>query len=137
MTAAAETVSALSTAVRAALVAAGITTFHAGGPGGPEAAAPYAVVYTRTPLLDGPAGDTVADAVTTVQVKSVSNGAESCEQLGDRVRAALVPRFPAPPGRVLSGDVRVNGGQPATQDPDTTTRLWMMDELFDVPTTPA
>lgn len=138
MTAALERVSAMSAAVLAALDAAGIRVFHGSGPTQPETEVPYAVVYARTPQLGGPAGkNLVADAVTTVQVKSVSNGAQSCELLGDQVREALVPRFDPPAGRVLSGPVNINGGQQATPDPDTAGRLWMADELFDVPTTPA
>lgn len=132
-----QTVGSIGDAVEEVLVAAGLTVFRNSGPANPEAAVPYCVVYTQPPLLDGPLGAPHDDAVTTVQVKSVGNGFGSAERTMDAARTAILTGITLPAGRAQSGPVEAVGGQPAIPDPDGTTKLWMGDELFRIPTTPA
>lgn len=127
----------ISIAVAAALSGAGLKTYQNAGPTDPEVQAPYVVVYAQPPMLDGPLGAPYDDAVTTVQVKSVSNGYGSAQRTMDAVRSAVLAGIALPPGRAVAGPIETAGGQPPILDPDSTTRLWMGDELYRIPTTPA
>lgn len=123
-------------AVVAALTGAGLSVYANKGPGSPESAVPYVVVYTQMPTYDGPAADPNADATVTVQVKAVGNGPGSAETIGDKARAVMLAGITPPSGYVHQAPTTSEGGQSAAPDDDTTGPLWMSDELFVLTLTP-
>lgn len=129
-------------AVKAALELVGDLGVYVGrGPDRPHEAVPYAVIYPYTPTYDGPIDDIHADVDYRAQIKTVGGTDEQAEDAADRVRARLLADggITPPAGRVFSGPIRCEPLRGAERDDDArlTTPLWMVDELYVLPTTPA
>lgn len=114
--------------------------YDARGPDRPHEQVPYCVAYPYTPALDGPSGDPYADLDYQVLIRSVGGTRAQAQDAADRVRLAMLGTGPTPPaGRALRGIVSVEPLRGVTRDDDAdlVTDLYLVDDLFTVPTTPA
>lgn len=129
-----------TTAVLAVLGAVGqLEVCDGGGPPSPHTHVPYVVVLPYPSNWYGTAEDPNADVDYRVQLSAVGATRAQAEDAADRVRSAMLAPAAAlaPAGRVLSGPVRC---EPLRTMRDDDARLvsplWMVDEVFAIPTTP-